>query len=163
MITFQKELFVDIQRELPDLFYPHWEEVALDKAYIFLNPDWDKYLFLEKIGTLHIIAARDNGKLIGYYFGLVQTHLHYAHSLTAHTDIFYLAPPYRKGYIGVKLFTEAERMVRDLRAEKWYVASKLHATPHGRRKTLNVKPIFDHLGFVQAENLYTKLLLPRKE
>lgn len=158
MITFQKEPFSALFDELSDVIYPHWEEVALDKEVIPLNPDWEKYFRLEREGALHVLTVRDDGKLVGYYYGLIAGHLHYAQSLTAHTDIFYLAPEYRLGYTAVRLFSEAEKMLRRLGVQKWYIGHKVHSTVHGRKKTLDMEPLFTRLGFKFIEKHYAKLL-----
>lgn len=158
MITYQKESFSALRYELNPIIGVHWEEVALDRETIPLNPWWDRYMQLETQGNLHVLVVRDNGRLIGYYFGLVAPHLHYAQSITAHTDIFYLDPEYRSGYTGIKLFIEAEKMLRRLNVQKMYIANKVHGTIHGRKQTLDMQPVFTRLGFKFIEKHYAKLL-----
>jgi hypothetical protein len=158
MITYQKESFRPLIDELHGIIEIHWEEVALDREAIPLNPWWDKYLRLELEGILHVLTVRDSGRLVGYYFGLVCPHLHYAQSITGHTDIFYLDPEYRTGYTGIKLFIEAEKMLRRLNVQKMYIANKVHSTVHGRKQTLDMEPMFTRLGFRFIEKHYAKLL-----
>lgn len=159
MITFQKELFVDIQKELPQIFYSHWLETGTNKEEVFLDPDWGKYNLLQQSGVLHIITIRHNKLLIGYYFGLVQPHLHYSSTISGHTDIFYLAPMYRKGYIGVRLFLEAEKMLRSLSVKRWHVGAVLHSSIYSKKKSLDIEPLLTRLGFSFTEKHFSKMLL----
>lgn len=148
-ITFQKELFGKIMPELPELFYRHWEEVALDKEAIKLKPDWPTYLQMELLNILHMMTVRAEGKLVGYYIALVRPHLHYAESLTAWSDIFYLLPEYRRGLTGYQLFAETEDMLKKLGVQKSYVMTKAH---------LPITIIMKRRGYRFIERIYTKLL-----
>jgi hypothetical protein len=72
------------------LLEQHWEEIALNKGAIKLNPDWDTYFDLEDKGNLKIFTAREDGKLVGYFVVLCRHHLHYKDHLFAFNDVLYL-------------------------------------------------------------------------
>ena len=152
MLSYQKERFVDIITELPEIFYKHWDEIALDKDTIPLNPAWDEYTRLEAIGVLHVTTARDEGRLAGYIFSLVHPHLHYKQSLTAYTDLMYLRREYTRGF-GVfryaSLIRHSEKMLRDLGVQKRYLMTKVYH---------DLTPLFARLGYRFIEKISAKLL-----
>lgn len=124
-VTFQWERFSAIAAELPPLFERHWREIACDRDTIQLAPDWDAYYAMELHGVLHVLTARalpENtarrdplkpGRLVGYIFNLVGGHQHYVSTRCAHTDMFWLAPRFRKGWQPVRFFLENLRGLKD--------------------------------------------------
>lgn len=152
-LQYNKERFVDIMVELPALIQKHWEDIASDKDVIKLDPAWDQYLLMEQIGHLHIITIRDKTKLIGYFFAKVAPHFHYAGSLTAWSDIFYLAREYKTGLAaGVRLrnlIRETEKMLRALKVQKVYIVSK---------KAHDLSGLLESEGYRFIEVVHTKLL-----
>lgn len=151
-LTFQQERFVDLMPELPEIFYRHWQDIALDKDKIPLDPAWDEYLRLEQIGTLHIVTAREGGKLAGYIFSFVHPHIHYKKSLTAWTDLMYLRREYTRGF-GVfrycRLILQSEKMLRDMGVQKRYLMTKVYH---------DMTPLFQRLGYKFIEKVSAKLL-----
>jgi hypothetical protein len=148
-VTFQEEAFSSLISELPELWNRHWDEVALDKEAVPLAPDWMGYKELERLGMLHIMTARADGKLIGYYFAFVRPHLHYRHTQHAWSDIFIILPEYRKGLTGYRLFVETEKMLKSLGVRKSYVVTKVH---------IPLKMLMKRLGYRFIERVYSKLL-----
>lgn len=148
-ITYQKEWFSKIMPELPEIFLEHWKEVGLDRDKVPLDPDWNRYVFMEAQGFLHVTTARDDGRLIGYYVAIIMPHLHYKTSLTAFSDIFYLRPEYRFGLTGYRLFTETEKYLKLLHVQKSYVMTKAH---------LPINIIMKRLKYKLIERIFTKLL-----
>ena len=151
MITYQVEKFADVPRSETDgLFRIHWEEIALDKDSIPLDIDYDRYLSLEQEGHLHVVTARDNGRLIGYYSAIIGPHLHYKGTKMAHTDVYFVIPEYRLTRVGMSLFIFAEKTLRD-RGDivKMLSSTKIHQD-HGR--------LFEALKWNEVERLYTKVL-----
>ena len=108
MITYQQESLVTTKEDARPLLEKHWEEIALNKDTIKLNPDWDAYADLEDAGILKIFTARSDGNLIGYFVVFVRSHIHYKDNLFAYNDILYLDKDYRKGFTGAKLMKFAE-------------------------------------------------------
>ena len=70
-------------RDAKKLIPLHWDEVALNKDKIHLNPDWDVYESLEKDGKFKIFTARDDTKLVGYFAVIVSTNPHYKDHISA--------------------------------------------------------------------------------
>ena len=147
MITFQKEFFLTLMPELPPLFLAHYEEVALDKEHMVLQPAWKQYINLETAGVLHILTVRRDGRLIGYHFNLCYPHLHYADVLCSFSDMFFLRPEYRKGWLGVKMFIENEKMLKTLGVKKMFVMTKVH---------IDVRKIMKRLNYTFIERIFSK-------
>lgn len=149
MIQIKLEPAEALFEEIRPLLEAHWEEIALDKAEIKLDPDWDKYAELARNGSLRVITVRDVGELVGYAAFFIVPHMHYRTSLTALSDIFFLRKEYRLGATGLKLFRVAEEELAKLGVQKLYVTHKTH---------LDVGVIFRRLKYNLIEHTYSKLL-----
>lgn len=149
MITYQQESLVTVKADIIPLLGKHWEEVALNKEKIKLNPDWDAYANLEDAGVLKIFTARADGKLIGYFVVFVKSHIHYKDHLFCYNDLIFIDEEYRKGFTSPRLIKFAEKCLKADGVEVMIVNTKMH------------KP-FDSLlvwlGYKHIENLYSKVL-----
>lgn len=133
-----------------ELFRQEWEEIALDKDHISLSVDVDRYSQMQALGTLHILGARDDGKLVGYYIAFLFPHPHYKDAgAMAMTDVYYLLPQYRRGGYGVTLLVEAERSLREKGITKAYISCKVQ---HDHTE------LFEHLGWTKSDFCFIKLL-----
>ena len=123
MITYQVEKFSEVKPEMEDLIKMHYDEVALHKEYIPLDPDWDRYSLMEKNGALFIATARNDGDLKGYSWFFISNHIHYKSTKVAANDVLFLHPDYRKGTTGVKLikFSEEELKKLDVNKIVWHI------------------------------------------
>lgn len=123
MISYQIETFDQVKDDIKDLLRLHYNEVALDREYIPLDPDWDKYEAIYHRGGLFIATARDDNKLIGYSVFFVVNHLHYSSTLVASNDVLYLRPEYRQGTAGIKLikFSESELKKAGVDKAVWHI------------------------------------------
>jgi len=149
MITYQVESWFDVVDEMKHLWPAHWAEVATDHNTILLAPDYGLYEYYQKSGALHVVTVRENGAVIGYHISIVRPHLHYVNDLHGFTDVYYISPPQRKGWVGVKMFRYAERTLKSRGVKKIMTATKLH---------LDMGKIFERLGYRETERLYTKVL-----
>ncbi len=89
MITAQLESWVPLLPELQPLLPGHWEELALNKDKVPLDPQWDEYLRRDKLNQLITVTLRLDGKLVGYFLGFLCPGLHYKTCLTYTMDICY--------------------------------------------------------------------------
>ncbi len=143
----QAEAYLAVVAELAPLYEAHWRELALHQDTCPLAPRWDLYEAMAAKGILHAVTLReDGGRLVGYWLGFVDRHLHYAGNVVASTDIFRILPEARGRHGGVRLFRAVERHVRALGADRLMVASKLHADS-GR--------LFTAMGFKPVETVYS--------
>lgn len=94
-MRFSRELIADCLEEAKPLLEDHYEEIAHFKS-IPLDPDYDQYLELEKMGIVRCFVARNNeGAMIGYATFFVRRNIHYKSSLQSVQDIIYINPSYR--------------------------------------------------------------------
>jgi len=148
-IKYQQEFLSTARPDAQKLLEAHWEEIALNKGKIALNPDWDAYEALEASNKLRIFTARVNGKLIGYFVVLVGVNLHYKDHVFAVNDILYLDQSYRKGRTGLKLIKFAEQCLKDDGVSVLTINTKVH------------KPfdtLMEYLGFNLIERVYSKYI-----
>lgn len=153
MITYQLEPLALWKRDGEPLFKDHWLEVAIDQDCIPMGMHWPAYQQLEDAGQLHIMTVRDTGALIGYHTSMVRPHLHYYTSMSAFVDLYYLRPVYRRGWIGYRLFTEAEQSLKAWGVQKIFTGNKLHL-----ETTMDLQRLFARLGYRESDRLWTKVL-----
>ena len=149
-ITYQIEQFSRLIGELKPLLQSHYEEIARHRDKIALNPDYDKYRELDRMGYLHGVTARDEGKLVGYFLSFVVPHLHYKDHVMSTNDVVFVSKEYRKGTVGARLFKFGEETLREKGVAKMHVNVKL-ANDFGS--------LLERLGYVAIERIYEKMLI----
>lgn len=149
MTVYGLDSFVGIREEIEPLLDDHWEEIALNKDTIKLNPDWEKYATLDANGLLRVFTARNDGKLIGYFVVILSVSLHYSDHVFAHNDIIFLAKGSRKGMTGVKLIKYAEKHLTQEGVKQLFINTKRHQP---------FDPILERLKFCEVEKVYAKIL-----
>jgi GNAT superfamily N-acetyltransferase len=150
-MQYQLEKWFDALPELRPLFSDLWEDVAVDKNRFTAKCDEETYKKLESAGFLHLVTARDEGKLAGYFLMFVLPNGHYLGAGNmAFTDMYYVKPEYRRGNIGLQLFTFMEKTLLE-RGDvvKCYTSHKLH-----RDRSLMLK----FLGWTPTDLVYSKLI-----
>lgn len=146
-LTFATEDWSDCVGEMQLLWQDHWNEVATHKDKVALAPNLIEYERANASGQLHLTTARLRGELVGYLSAIVRPHLHYKHSLSAFYDLYYLAPPHRRGANGLHLFREAERALKARGVERLFTGTKL---------SKDASVIFERQGWLEAERLFVK-------
>ena len=149
MVKYQQEFLPTVKSDIQYLLKEHWEEIALNKIKIRLNPDWDAYESLEQQGKLKIFTARDGETLVGYFVVLMGVNLHYKDHLFAANDVIYLSAKHRKGLTGVKLIKFAETCLKQDGVSVLSINTKVHR-PFDK--------IMDYLGFNLIERVYSKYI-----
>lgn len=158
IVSFHVEPWPACVPEMQDLWLEHWREVALDQDIVPLDMDLARYAEAAREGRLHLVTARRDGLMIGYLVAFVQPHLHYASTIFATCDLYYLRPEARTGWRGVTLFRVAERTLRERGAVILQAATKIHVSPVTGR-TLDIGPILERLGWTQSERTFRKRLV----
>jgi GNAT superfamily N-acetyltransferase len=148
-LTFTVEPWAQVWPELAPFWEQHWREVAIDQDHIKLDINLGWYDEMAACGMLHVVVARDAGQVVGYLLAMVRYHPRYKTSLTGIVDIYWLHPSYRRGYNGSRLLKYAEASLRQRGCERLYSAVKL---------SLDVGKVYERLGWIATERLYTKLL-----
>jgi N-acetylglutamate synthase-like GNAT family acetyltransferase len=75
--------------------------------------------------------------------------MHYLSTLHGITDVYWIAPAYRTGRTGLRMFQAVERELKKLGVRKLFTATKLH---------LDQGALFEFLGYKPTERLYAKLI-----
>ena len=148
-MDFAIENLAKVRREIEPLLAKHYEEIALNKDIIKLNPDWRAYAELDRINALRIYTARKEGKLMGYFVILVSRSLHYKDHLFANNDIVFLRKSARRGLTGLKLVKFAVESLQAEGVTKLHVNTKTHQP---------FDPIMERLGFEEIETVFSKVL-----
>ena len=148
-MEFAIENLAKVRREIEPLLKQHYDEIALNKDIIKMNPDWQAYARLDAANALRIYTARRNDKLLGYFVVIVSKSLHYRDHLFANNDVIFLAKPARKGLTGVKLIKYA---IDSLAAEG---ITKLHINTKAHQP---FDAILERLNFEEIERVYSLVL-----
>lgn len=115
--TVIRKVRVDDFRSNPDaidLFSEHWEEIALNKRVMRLDPNWKKYYALEEQGMMLILAmyAIQRGpyceNLVGYSVNFVTDHMHYQDLKVCQNDLLFVQENWRSGRHGLRLILATE-------------------------------------------------------
>jgi GNAT superfamily N-acetyltransferase len=150
MLEFRNEKFDDaLIEELKPLTVRHYEEVALHKGDVPLDPDWNKYKRLVELGFVMFVGARNNGKLVGYSLFIMADMIHYRTTRLADNDVLYLSPEYRQGMAGVKMikFCEAELKQQGIKKILWHV-----------KQARDFRKILYRMGYVDEDMILSKIL-----
>lgn len=148
MVSFRLEKWVDFFPDAQVIMPLHWQEMALDQAKIPLAVDGKRFQVIDEQGLLHILTARDEGKLVGYYVAIVMPHLHYKESGDmAFTDMYFILPEYRYGGAGTKLFFAVEQSLRERGVSKAYLSCKVHQ---------DHSALFEAMGWRLTDKSFTK-------
>ena len=148
-MEFAIENLAKVRHEIEQLLEQHWQEIALNKDIIKMNPDWEAYARLDAVNSLRIYTARKDDQLMGYFVVLVSKSLHYRDHLFANNDVIFLSKSARKGLTGVKLIKYA---IESLAAEG---ITKLHINTKAHQP---FDAILERLKFEAIERVYSLVL-----
>ena len=151
-LKFSWEKFSEIAEELLPLFVKHWREVAPDQETVPLDVDVRRMVQDERNGRLGVVAARHEGKLVGYVVILMGPHLHHASTQWAHFDGFWLDPAFRKGVAGYRMLRGAVAAARK-KGAKVVTTTVPQSFENGRMASL-----FKRMGFGAPEVMFRKVL-----
>lgn len=115
-----------------------------------LNLDLVSYFTYEQLGILKAVAARtDDGEMVGYMTFFLGNDPHKKHRLIGKLDSVFLIPEYRKGFTGIKIMKEAERIMVENECDGVVMASSVHR---------DLTPIYKRLGYKPIETIFYKEL-----
>ena len=151
MIQFQVETWADLERDGSEIFKVHYDELALHKEAMPMGLDSACYADLEKKHCLLVVTARRNGKLVGYYMGIVIDH--HPHNKdggkVSTTDFFYILPEHRRGGAGVKLLIAATEELRKCGVKKATISTKLK---------FSNRELMESLGWEATDIVFQRIL-----
>lgn len=149
MLTAQVESLTERLEEMKPLFPLHWEELALNKDKVPLDPQYNVYLERDRRGEVLFVTVRDRGELVGYFVGFVAPGLHYQTCLTCHMDILYLRQDKRGAMGGVILLKAVKEEAKRRGVQRMFVGTKAHK---------DIGRLFEKMGFSHVETTYSAWL-----
>ena len=147
MLTAAPEPFPPFLEEVKPLLGLHYEELSLHKGRFPLDPQYDEYLRRDALGMVLCITLRSEGRLAGYVIGFIAPGLHYRTCLTLTMDIFFVAPEFRGGMGGIKMFRAVETEAKRRGVKMMLMGSKNHKDTSG---------LFERLGYEPVETYHQK-------
>jgi GNAT superfamily N-acetyltransferase len=141
MITAQVEPYSKCLPELMECYDLHWEELALNKDKVPLDPQYDLYEARDNAGQLLLVTLRETGRLVGYFIGFIAPGFHYKTCLTLTMDIFWTHPDVRGGFSGVKLFRLVEKEAKRRGVHRMFYGSKMHKDASRLFEFLKMEPV----------------------
>jgi GNAT superfamily N-acetyltransferase len=151
-VSFHEERFSWLRHEGEALFAQHYREASADLT-VPLDPNWAQYEGLEQAGLEVCVVARRKGTPIGYANYAVSPNMHYDYTV-AECDVFFLEPEHRTGWLGVKLLSVAEALLKEKGVAEMHARVKLHVQPGRGGRDLGV--LFRYLGYRPIEVNYRK-------
>lgn len=137
----------DLFSEAWPLLEAHYKEIAHFQD-IELNPDFETYLNVDKLGALRTFTARDeSGELLGYAVFFVRANIHYKASLQAVQDVIYIDKD-RRGF-GHKFI---------LWCDKELAREGVQVVYHHVKFEHNFGAMLERIGYSLVDLIYTKRL-----
>ena len=130
MTIIVQESFSEIYPELLPLFRSHWLELGPFRDRMPLSPNLQIYSYLESVGELLTLTARQDRKLVGYLIAKTGPGLHYSQTMQAITDLPYVLPAFRGRGIVVRLFLAAQAEFKRRGVGPWFAGSKINSPLH---------------------------------
>jgi GNAT superfamily N-acetyltransferase len=149
MLTAQVEPFPPFLAEVQPLLQGHWEELALNKDKVPLDPQYDEYLRRDALGQTSVVTLREAGRLAGYFVGFIAPGFHYKTCLTYTMDIFYVCPSTRGKNGGAIMVKTLEHELRRRGVHRMFMGTKCHK---------DAGFLFEKLGYEKVEIYYSKWL-----
>ena len=149
-IEVKEESLKDCLDEMKPIFDLHWDEVAVHKESIKLNPDYEKYLQMANDGGVKAFIAREDGRLIGYAIFIIAKNLHYSDHIYAHNDVVYLEKGRRGSGLAIDIFKYSEATLKENYDVDVVNVSMKVAFPFD--------DLMKHLGFEYIERTYSKFI-----
>ena len=76
-IVYGRETYASLVEEIKPLLHRHWEELALNREEIPLDPEYEFYEAADKLGLIRLYAVRKAWTLIGYAIFMVRNRHHH--------------------------------------------------------------------------------------
>jgi hypothetical protein len=147
-LDFALETLYDVIDDVQPLLEKHYEELG-PKGIAALNPRWDVYAELERLGFFAVFTARAEGVLKGYAAFFVQKNMHYADMTVAANDVFFLTDDVRAGMTPAKFLRYIEQQLG---------GRGVHKIVYHCKTTNNLAPLLNRLGYTTEEAMCAKLL-----
>lgn len=112
-VTFQVERMRDVVEEIKPLHQAHWQETEGYRHDQVCNPDYEAFIYHERIGQYMLFTVRKDGILVGNCAVYVTRSTH-TQELVAREDTLFILKDHRAGLIGKRFFQYCERVLESL-------------------------------------------------
>ncbi len=146
-LNLEEENLSDCLDELKPLLAKHYLEVAAYQDKIALDPDYDRYLQMEKMDLTRTFVLRADGAVVGYWVFFLTPHPHYKQDRYAVNDIVYVEPEYRTPGITPRCFQAVEDAL---------VASGASVITYHMKTYKPFERMLSSMGYDHLEALYGK-------
>jgi GNAT superfamily N-acetyltransferase len=147
-VVWRRERYPEIIDDIKVLLPMHHKELALYQDDVPLEPDYTVYARLDASNAMCIVAGRLDGALVGYAIYVVKRHPHYTSKKWAASDIFWLAPEYRRFGAGKAMFEKVEEELKGMGVAVMHTTYKTEHPAAGYLLT--------SLGHAHIENGHSK-------
>ena len=130
-----------------ELFKEHYEEVALNKQVMVLEPFVEKYLALEAQNEIFVLALHSDDEVIGYSVNFLFNHVHYAKLKVCSNDLLFVKKEHRNGRAGYMLIKETEKFAKQHNAQLMF----WHAKPNTA-----LEKLMPRLGYGYQDIIFSK-------
>lgn len=129
-----------------DLTTANWDSVMPYKDLLPLDPDWERYEALEKMGWLLVLGAfTEDNEMVGYSVGTVSRHMHCREVLYYHNESLFVLPGHGRAGRDLVEQTEVEVAKRGARFVCWHA-----------KKGSPLDHLLNGRGYRAEEVLYTR-------
>ena len=150
-ITYQVETLEE-SKDSVDLLKANYKELEMHQDKMTFNPDYNLFKEIEKKGGLHIVTARKDKQLIGYFVTFISVDIHRKDHKMATNDLLYVTPLHRLSGTAREMVIFAMEDLKRLGVS----AIRAHTTiAHDISKFLESKD----LGFKKIGYIHEKLLI----
>jgi GNAT superfamily N-acetyltransferase len=138
---------IQVIRDSLDLVRDHWDEIVEDSRV--LDPHWDLFDGLERIGALRVFVARDDAGVVGYAVFILQPHLHCKGLLSAHNDAVFMRKDKRSSGDGYRLlkYCDDELSAAGVGMIFWHVKPRR-----------DFGSALERMGYRMHEKIYTRII-----
>ncbi len=142
MIVALEQDFFDFRDEAKALISSYLAEVTTPFEK---DIAWDHYSQLWGMGSLHIVGARDAGRLVGFLAFIVYDHPNAVGVRVGQELALFLKPEYRRGLTGVKMIKIARDKSKELGSKYFTITA---------RPGKDIGPLLEKLGAKPFETAY---------
>lgn len=142
MIAFHVERVADCWDEVYALAKLHHDGTQSYRRHEPFLPSRDRYVSYNELGYFHLITARSDGKLVGY-FGVYITPSMHSQLLMATEDTFFIHPDYRQGRLAIRMLKYIESYCRNAGVHELLFSCEQDNTSgiHGLLSLLAYEPV----------------------
>lgn len=130
-----------------ELFKEHYDEIALNKQVMVLEPFVEKYLALEAQNEIFVLALHSGDEVIGYSVNFLFNHVHYAKLRVCSNDLLFVSKEHRNGRAGYMLIKETEKFAKQRDAQLMF----WHAKPNTA-----LEKLMPRLGYGYQDIIFSK-------